>query len=200
MFFACFISGFFNFRCSARIVYGNLDPKLTRAIKSSARAKNPFGIGSETGEWELIRLLSHTVPLVFCSCCFSAMLKDMWITYKVEITCDDICMRTASDQTAGICSMTTAFKWFINTFITLTFLNVTALWLVVGAVAATAAITCSAPSSVASTTRFCTRRPPAPVAPVTPSCIGKKKKINQRVKVILREIRFCLELNLFSWI
>ena len=39
MFFARFISGFFNFRCSARIFYGNLDPKLTRAIKASARDK-----------------------------------------------------------------------------------------------------------------------------------------------------------------
>ena len=42
MCFARFISGIFNFRCSARIFYGNLDPKLTRAIKVSARAKNPF--------------------------------------------------------------------------------------------------------------------------------------------------------------
>ena len=39
MFFAHFISGFFNFRRSARIFYGNLDPKLTRAIKASTRAK-----------------------------------------------------------------------------------------------------------------------------------------------------------------
>ena len=42
MFFARFISGFFDFRYSARIFYGNLDPKLTQAIKANERAKNPF--------------------------------------------------------------------------------------------------------------------------------------------------------------
>ena len=40
--FPRFISGFLDFRCSANIFYGNLDPKLTRAIKACARAKNPF--------------------------------------------------------------------------------------------------------------------------------------------------------------
>ena len=39
MFFARFISGFFDFRGSARIFYGNLVPKLTRANKSERALK-----------------------------------------------------------------------------------------------------------------------------------------------------------------